>query len=238
MCAVAARPLAVPPLALPPRPPLARAGAAASDPGARAGAATRCPGCAPAAGGLREPARRTRGEPVPAGAERGMGAARRDGSRRPAVPPPRPPRRRPRWRVAGDRVDQLRPQRAGQVVPHALDHHQPRARDRARRRAPARGRDEPVGGAVDDERRRGDAAQFGRAVARGDDRGELAAGPVGVVVAVVARADQLAHLLEVARRPGEPISSNTRGHVLDEGLALAAAPCAGRSSRRAARAGR
>ena len=59
-------------------------------------------------------------------------------------------------RVRGDRVDQPRPGRARQVVAHALDHHQLGAGDRARRRAPARRRHERVGGAVDDERRRGD----------------------------------------------------------------------------------
>ena len=50
----------------------------------------------------------------------------------------------------------------------------------ASRRAPARVGHEPVGPAVDDERRRGDRAQFRGAVARGDDRRELPAeGPSG-----------------------------------------------------------
>ena len=73
--------------------------------------------------------------------------------------------------VLDDAVDDLRPGAARQVVAHAVDHLEPRVRDRACGRAPAGRADEQVGRAVDDERRRLDPAELpGSAASRLDRR--------------------------------------------------------------------
>ena len=122
------------------------------------------------------------------------------------APTPRAPRRpHRRARVLRDRLDDPGPRAAGQVVPMASI---------VIRRAPgiAFAVARPPDGAtslslrpVDDERRRRDPREVVRAVAGGDDRRELAAGRPGRV-AVVARARQLAQVVLVARRPGDPIA--------------------------------
>src|SRR5215211_4413240 len=104
--------------------------------------------------------------------------------------------------VLGGRADDLRPGGAREVVPHALDLHEPRARDRLRGGAAAGGAHELVLRTVDDHGRHGHAAQAGGAVAGGDDRRELPAGAGGVAPAVVAAAGHVAQVVLVAVEAG------------------------------------
>ena len=223
MCALAARPLAVPPLALPPRPSLARARAARA-----VVVRERARPLALRTAHLQPDAPRgnsgARGEPVPAGPTGGRGRLRRDGSRRSAGAPSR--RRWPTLLRAERRARRSR--RSARATARAAGRGPcPRPSSASRRgspRAVARPPEKPTSGSavpwitsVGAVMRRSSGVRLPEAMIAASWR----PGPVGVVVAVVARADQLADLVEVAQWRRASRSREHAGHVLDERVALA-----------------
>src|SRR4051794_7180315 len=77
---------------------------------------------------------------------------------------------------------------------------------------------------MDYERGNGDLAQPARSVPGGQDRPQLAAGGVAVVIAVVAPAREVSDLVLVLVEPRRADGLEDRGGVLDVGVALARRP--------------
>ena len=228
-----ARPLALPPLALPPRPPLARAGAATAAVLVRERA--HAPADAAAARAAGDPGGVTggRGRDLSLQARRvggpaGVGACGpgSDAGRARAVLAAATlgagarPRRRA---VLGDRRRSAaaRLPRAGRgPCPGSIISRAPGIA-RAVARPPEGDTSRSAVPWMTSVGAR-DAAQLGRAVAGGDDRGELAARARRVVVAVEALRGELADVVVVAQEARASRSrANTSHHVLDERLALA-----------------
>ncbi len=101
--------------------------------------------------------------------------------------------------VVGDRARDPRPQRPRQVVAHSLDQLDPGGGDRRSDRLAGARRHQPVGLAVDDQRRALDPAELGRPVPRGHDRHQLSGRAGRVVAAVVHEQRPLAERLVIGR---------------------------------------
>ena len=86
--------------------------------------------------------------------------------------------------VVDQQVGDLGPQRPGQVVAHAVDDDELGVGDDLGGALAARGVDQGVGGAVDDERREADLGECCGPAARGQDRRQLTGGALRVVATV------------------------------------------------------
>ena len=108
--------------------------------------------------------------------------------------------RQAKGEVLGERLDDGAPHRFGQVVAHAVDDDEPRARDRPGQVAAVARAHHRIVGAVDDHRRRGDAAGVAQQAAGAEDRVELAQHALRVVASGAQLLDPAAQLHRPAVR--------------------------------------